>query len=243
MGRSRTGRLVIALALLLLAGVVLVGLIGEVVVRPEVEDQIADALVDELGLADPPEVEVRGFPLMLRALQERVDRIDVTVDGGVFEGMRVESVELRIEDVSFDTVELLRGSGTMRMAGGHGNATVTDVDVSAYLASIGLVATVEFAPGTVRVSGPVTVAGVTADASVTGELALVGDVLRFTPTAVQAAALGQAVEIPTVEDAVRRHFAFEVPVPELRGVRLAGVELGEGTASISATIAARVVAY
>lgn len=243
MDRSRTGRLVIALALMFLFVVGVVVVVGETVVRSEVEDQIANALDDELGLTEAPDVDVRGFPLVLRALQQRLDRIDVTVEGEVFEGMRVESVELRIEDVSFDTGELLRGSGTLRIGGGDGSATVTDVDVSDYLASIGLVARVEFAPGSVRVAGPVTVAGVTGDAAVTGELALVGDVLRFTPTTVQATAFGQRVDIPEVEDAVRQHFTFQVPVPELEGVRLAGVELGEGTASVSATVAGRTVEY
>jgi len=241
--RSRTGRLLIALGLMLVFVIAMVVVIGEMFIRPEAEEQIAKALVDELGLVEPPEVDVRGFPLVLRAVQERLDGIDVTVEGEVFEGMRVEVVELRIDDVSFDTGELLRGSGTLEIGGGGGTARITDDDVTEYLVANGLPATVEFAPGTVGVSGQVTVGGVTADASVSGELALTGNRLRFTPIDVRADAFGQIASLASLEAAVRQHFTFEVPVPQLDGVQLTAVAIDDGTASISAAVAPRTVAY
>src|SRR5512134_3759967 len=111
--RPRTGRLLLALAGMVLFVLVVIVVIGEVFVRPTVENEIAKGLTREFDLAADPDVQVDGFPLVLRALQERLDGIDISVDGQSFEGMRVEVVDLHIDDVRFKTSELINGGGTV----------------------------------------------------------------------------------------------------------------------------------
>lgn len=243
MRRSRTGRLLLALALMVLFVVGVVIVVGEVWVRPAVEDRIAEGIVDELGLTQEPDVKVRGFPLVLRALQEKLDGIDVSAEGEVFEGLRVESVELRIDNVAFETGELLRGNGTVRISGGDGRAEIVDDDLTAYLASMGLLANVEFRSGSVRVSGPISFAGVSTEVATTGTLGLTGDTMTFVPTGVELGGLSAVVDRAAAESIVRTHFTFQAPVPELRGVQLVAVRVGDGVATIDATFDALDVTY
>jgi hypothetical protein len=230
----------LALLVLLVVGVVVV---GEVWVRPTVEDEIAKGLVSELDLAAKPDVHLDGFPLVLRALQQRLDGIDVSVRDEVFEGLRVRQVELHIDDIRFDTSELLRGTGTIAVSGGDGRAEIADTDLSSYLQSTGLPVDVEFTAGSVRVSGRVTVSGVTADASVTGDLVLEANLLRFTPETVDVESVATSVDVATIESIVRRQFAFTAPVPQLEGVRLVAVEIGDGVATIDARFESLTVDY
>jgi hypothetical protein len=227
--------------LLLVVGAVV--LVGEVWVRPTVEGEIAKGLERELQLTTRPEVEVRGFPFVLRALQERIDGVDVTVDGEVFRGLRVQHVELHVDNVGFSTSELLRGSGSVRISGGDGRARITDADLTAYLATTSVPLVVRFENGAVHASGSATVAGARVSASVAGQLSLAGDVLRFMPTSVDVGSLPGAVDAATVESAIRREFAFDAPVPELRGVRLTGVRVGDGVAEIGAAFESLDVDY
>jgi hypothetical protein len=241
--RPRTARILLAVGGVLVLLLIVIVVVGEVVVRPAVEDEIARGLAREFMLDDEPDVEVEGFPFVLRAVQEHLDGIDISVAGQVFEGMRVEDVGLHIDDVRFDTSELLDGSGTVLISGGDGRAVVSDHDLTAYLVSTNLPVRVEFERGTVRVSGAVAVSGITADASVSGELVLDGAVLRFTPTAVDAGSIGGGVDVAEVESALRRHFTFTAPVPQLAGVQLTDVEIGDGTATIGAVFGSLAVAY
>ena len=243
MQRPRAGRLLLALAAMVLFVVVVVVVIGEVFVRPMVEDQIAKGLTREFGLAADPVVEVEGFPLVLLALQEHLDGIDISVDGQLFEGMRVEAVDLHIDEVRFTTSELLKGGGTVFISGGDGSAVIADTDLSAYLVSSGLPVDVRFEGGIVRVSGVVSVSGVTAEASVTGALVLDGDVLRFTPVTVDLGSLATTVDVAEAEAIVRRHFTFTAPVPRLQGVQLTEVAIGDGSATIGAVFESLAVAY
>jgi hypothetical protein len=243
--RPRTGRLLLALGAMFLFVVVLVVVVGEVWVRPTVEDEIADGLVTEFGLDEPPGVEVDGFPLVLKAAQERLDGIDISVEGQVFEGLRVESVDLHIDDVRFKTSELLKGGGTVTISGGDGTAAIMDDDLTQYLVTAqNLPVDVQFRAGAVRVAGSVSVSGITADASVSGQLVLDGSLLRFTPTTVDLGSLADSVvDVAQVEAMVRRQFSFTAPVPRLRGVQLQGVAIGDGEATIDAVFESLTVAY
>lgn len=227
--------------LVFVLGVVIV--VGEVWVRPAVEDQIAEGIVDELGLTSTPEVTVRGFPLVLQAARENLAGIDVVAKGEVFEGLRVDRMELRIDNVSFETGDLLRQSGTVRISGGDGSADITAEDLTAYLSSIGLNATVAFDSGTVRVSGPVSVAGTSTEVTTGGTLGLTGDKLTFVPTEIDLGELAGVIDPAVADSLVRSHFTFEAPVPDLHGVRLIAVRVGDGVASIDAQFDALDVSY
>jgi hypothetical protein len=232
--RTRIGRLLMALALVLVFVVVVVVIVGELIVRPRVEDEIAKGLTSELELTETPDVHVEGFPLVLHALQEKLDGIDISIDGQVFEGLRVQAVELHIEEVRFASSELLRGTGTVVIVGGDGRADVADADLTAYLASVGLPADVRFDGGMITVAGIVEVEGTGVPASVSGELVYDGARLRFTPTTVDAESVGAGVDLAAVEASARQQFAFTAPVPVLRGVQLTDVQVGDGIASIGA---------
>jgi hypothetical protein len=241
--RSRTGRLLLALAAMVLFVIVVVVVVGEVWVRPTVEDQIAKGVAREFDLSVEPDVQVKGFPLVLRALQERLDGVDVSVEDQVFEGLRVRAVDLHIDEVRFTSSELLRGSGTVVISGGDGQADILDDDLTEYLVGTGLAVDVRFEGGTVRVTGPVTVAGITANASVVGTLALDGDVLRFTPTTVDVGSIAGALDVAAVEAVVRQQFRFTAPVPQLQGVTLTEVSIGDGNASVDAVFDSLAVDY
>jgi hypothetical protein len=242
--RPRTGRLLLALAAMLLFVLLVVVVVGELAVRPRVEDEIAKGLVSEFALDEPPGVQVNGFPLVLKAAQERLDGIDIAVDGQTFEGLRVEAVDLHIDEVRFKTSELLGGGGTIVISGGAGSAEIVDEDLTQYLVTVqNLPVDVAFEAGAVRVSGSVSVSGITADASVVGTLALDGDVLRFTPTTVDLGSLVGTVDVAQVEAIVRQQFAFTAPVPQLQGVELRAVTIGDGQAIIDAEFQTLTVAY
>jgi DUF2993 family protein len=237
-------RLLGALTAALVFLAVFVLLAGELWIRPAVEDQIGKGVADELDLTETPDVEVKGFPLVLRAMQERLDGIEISVEGQVFEGLRVRDVDLHVDDVRFKSSELLRRGGTIVISGGGGHADIADSDLTAFLHGTGLPVDVTFDAGSVRVRGEVTISGVTVDASVTGELALDGVALRFTPTVVDVGQVVDAsVDISALEAEVRRQFAFTAPVPELQGVHLTAVQIGDGVASIDASFGTLTVEY
>ena len=102
-------------------------------------------------------MQVNGFPLVLHTLQEHLDGIDISIDDQVFEGLRVATVDLHVDEVRFASSELLRGTGTVVIAGGDGRAEVADVDLSRYLAGVGLPVDVRFDGGVIHVSGTVAV--------------------------------------------------------------------------------------
>lgn len=243
MQRSRTGRLIVALLLMLLFVLGVVVLVVEMWVKPAVEREIADGVADELALSTRPDVSIRGFPLALHALRESVEGLDISVDGEEFEGLRVEQVELHVDEVVFSSNELLGGGGTIEVAGGDGTATITDDDLTDYLTGTGLPIAVRFEQGAVRATGTVSVAGISADASVEGELVLAGDVLRFTPTTVDASAFTSVADVGAVESEVIRQFTFQTPVPVLEGVTLTEVRVGDGVATIGATFGFLAITY
>lgn len=243
MQRSRTGRLLVALLLMFVFVLGVVVLVVEMWVKPAVEREIADGVADELALSTRPDVSIRGFPLALNALRESVDGLDISVDGEEFEGLRVEQVELQVDEVAFSSNELLGGGGTIEVAGGDGTATITDDDLTDYLAGTGVPIVVRFEQGAVRATGTVTVAGISADASVEGELVLAGDVLRFTPTTVDASAFTSVADVGAVEDEVIRQFTFQTPVPVLQGVTLTEARIGDGVATIGATFGFLAITY
>jgi hypothetical protein len=236
-------RLLVVVTATLVVLLVVVVLVGEFWLRPAVEDRIAQGVADELDLAEVPHVEVKGFPLVLRAAQGGLDGIEISVEDEVFRGLRVRSVDLHIDDVEFKTAELLRRHGTIVISGGGGRADITDSDLTSYLRANGWAVDVHFVAGSITVAGTVVVSGITTEASVAGELALDGDVLRFEPKVVEVQSIDASLDVSVVEALVRQQFAFTAPVPVLEGVRLDAVQIGDGMASIEASFGTLAVEY
>jgi hypothetical protein len=231
--RRRRRRLLVALALLCVLFAAGVVALGEIVLRPTAERRIAEGLADELGLARRPSVHVDGFPIVLDALRQRVDGVDVDIAGETFSGLRVEQLSVHIRRVSFRTGEVLGGSGTIRVAGGDGEALITDADISAYLERAGVPVRVRFSPGRVTVTGTLTVAGSTATVSVSGPLELTGDTLRFTPSSLD---LGPLAGIAGAGALAATQLGFTAPVPDLEGVRPTTVTVRDGVAAVAASL-------
>ena len=116
--------------------------------------------------------------------------------------------------------------------------TVTDADLSRYLADRGLPFDVRFTPGQVTVGGTVTVAGMEIRVEASGALAVEDGELSFTPASIQAVGARATLTVPqAVLDAFRGTVAFSVPLPEVVGVQLTDLQIGAGTVTLRAELA------
>jgi hypothetical protein len=224
--------LLIALVLLVLAALVA----GEVIVRPLAERAVAEDIQARYALDERPSVSLGGFPFLVRVAMGRLPSADGRLRDLTVEGFTVQQADLRLQDVRFDLVRLASGDGQVSADSGQAEATVSDVDLTNYLAGLGLDFDVRFTPGAVTVGGAVTVAGVEVRVQATGTLAIQDGQLSFAPQSVEAG--NASVTVPKgLLDNFRRAVAFTVPIPEVAGVQLTDLELGIGTATLRADLA------
>jgi len=220
-----------ALRALLLIVVLLVALAlvaGEVLLRPLAQRAVAEDVQDRYQLDQRPSVHLGGFPFLVRVVMGHLPSATGRLRDTTIEGLTLEEVELRLQDVRFDTFDLLGGDGEVR----------ADVDLSRYLADRGLSFDVRFTPGQVTVGGTVTVAGTDVRVEATGALAIQDGQLSFRPAGIQLVGSRATLTAPqAVLDTFRDRVAFTVPLPEVAGVQLTSLEIGTGTATLRADLA------
>ena len=215
-------------ALIVLA--VLVLLAGEFLAKPAAEEVIASHLAQSYGLVRRPTVRLQGSPFVVRAVQGRLDAVEVILDDHEAEGLRVKTFTLRLEPVTFELIPLLRGTGSAMTERGDAAAALRDSDVTSYLKARDVPITVSFSSRGVTVSGRVSVAGVATDVAATGRLTVSDRALRFTPETARAGS--EEVDLRAVSDL----FSFSVPIPEILGVRLTSLIVRDGEAALSADV-------
>jgi hypothetical protein len=224
--------LLIALVLLVLAALVA----GEVIVRPVAERAVGEDIQARYELEERPSVTLGGFPFLVRVALGRLPSAEGQLQNVTVEGFTVQEANLRLHDVRFDVVRLADGDGQVSADSGRAEATVSDVDLTNYLAGLGFDFDVRFTPGEVTVGGSVAVAGTEVRVQATGVLTMSEGRLSFAPAGVE---VGTAtVTVPqNLLDGFRRTVAFTVPVPAVAGVQLTDLELGSGTATLRADLA------
>ena len=226
--------LLVALLLVVLLALVA----GEVILRPLAERAVARDVQDRYQLDQRPSVHLGGFPFLVRVAMGHLPSATGRLRDTTVEGLTISLAELRLQDVRFEALRLLDGDGEVRADSGQAAVTVTDADLSRYLADRGLPLDVRFTPGQVTVGGTVTVAGVEIRVEASGALAVEDGELSFAPASIQAVGARATLTVPqAVLDAFRSTVAFSVPLPEVVGVQLTDLQIGAGTVTLRAELA------
>jgi hypothetical protein len=108
--------------------VVLLGLavVADFIVRQVAEDKLAARVGSALELNEEPELELSGWPFVLRALDGTFPEVEVTADTLRSRGVELEDVKVSLTDVRFDLGDVISGSDrSVRTAGGRGSAALT----------------------------------------------------------------------------------------------------------------------
>ena len=203
---------------------------GDFGFRAYAESRMASKVQTGLALREKPDLDLRGFPFALAMARGRLSSAGFEADGVVNEGLRVEHVQIDLRTVTFSTSAILAGSAdaTIEARSGDGEATVTQEDLSAFLADRGYAGRILFGAGVATVE--TSFAGLGA-VSATGPLRVDEQGrLVFEPERVDA---GGEVPFP-VED-LNLGFGFELPKPFV-GFRYTGIEVTEGRATLQIAI-------
>jgi LmeA-like phospholipid-binding len=136
-------KLVIGLLVLALAFVV-----ADFVARSYAEDRASTALQDSFHLSKKPTVTLAGFPFLFHAASGHFDSISLSDKDFHVQGVDIRSIELTLHDVHFSLKGLTSGrGGTVRVARGEGNASLTGEAVTELLRGQGAPVTIRFEGG------------------------------------------------------------------------------------------------
>ena len=215
----------ILIALLVLAAI---GLGVDAGARAVAEARLASSVQRALQLPDEPDIELQGFPFLLQVARGRLDSLDVELRDVDAEGLNLDRVTLRFEELVFDRVALLRGAGTVSVSSGSAQAVVTEDDLSTYLQEGGTPVLVRLDGPDIRVSTRISTGAETTSATAEGPVRVEGGRLLFSPDQVEVEG---TVGVPAAA------LAFDVALPELvPGLRYESVLVNDGIAAIEADL-------
>ncbi|HVE73936.1 MAG TPA: DUF2993 domain-containing protein [Mycobacteriales bacterium] len=168
--------------------------------------------------------DIAGFPFLAQALRGRYREVAVTARGVASGPTRVESLQVRLEDVRVPLSEALSGSVRAVPVSGVRGSAVLDY---ASLSRKGVA--VSGRDGLLRVSGTISVLGQRLPASVVSKVRLEGGQVVAVPVRYEVSGRPAA---PGVVAFVREQLAFRRQLPELPfGLRVTGVSVAaEGVA-------------
>lgn len=144
---------------------------GDFLVRRAVEGHLEDRLTTALKTDGRVDVALPSFPLTLKLLGGRLDKVEATASGISTEALAVSDLHAVARNVSFSFGDLLQGKGRVRVGRASATGAVTEDAVNQALSSAGTDVTVILDGETVRVSSP----GLPGEA--TGTLEIEGDEL------------------------------------------------------------------
>ncbi len=99
-GRSRFAALPALVKLVLVTGLFAVCLLlADRLAEAYAQSKAADKLQNSLGLATRPDVDIHGFPFLTQVLDDRVDRVDVTVPDVSADRVSLAEVRASVRDV------------------------------------------------------------------------------------------------------------------------------------------------
>jgi hypothetical protein len=213
------------LLVLAILAVLVVG--GDVVIGSIAEARLAERAQNRLGLAERPEVDLKGFPFLLHALRRRFPEVSVEARDVRVQGLSIDRFVLRLRDVRFDTTgSIAGGAGTLSAREGQGTVELTQAALGAFLERNDVPVRVELLGSSrARVSGTVTALGIEVEASAEGPLAATDGSLEFRPERVE---VGDGIEVPASA------LAFQVELPAaVPGVVYEGIAVERGRAFLS----------
>lgn len=199
-------------------------------VRIWAEGRLAASVQRSFELPEKPNLDLDGFPFLLRLAQGRFASATVESEDVVLEGLRVASVRIDGRDVRFSFRDLVRGGedAVVLVHGGSGSLEVDDESLSEYIQNRSVPITVEFLGPEVRTSTTVSIGEVDTVAEATGQLEISDGSLLFTPETVS---IDGEIGVPP------EALAFRVPLPTLvEGAVYERVIVGEGTARLEFTL-------
>jgi hypothetical protein len=213
------------LLVLAILAVLVVG--ADVVIGSIAEARLAERAQNRLGLAERPDVDLKGFPFLLHALRRRFPEVSVDARDVRVQGLSIDRLVLRLRDVRFDTTSSIAGgSGTLSAKGGQGTVELTQASLGAFLERRDVPVRVELLGSSrARVSGRVTALGIELEASAEGQLAATDGSLEFRPERIE---VGDDIEVPASA------LAFQVELPAaVPGVVYEGITVERGRAVLS----------
>jgi LmeA-like phospholipid-binding len=214
------------LLVLVVLGVIAVGV--DAGARAVAEARLASSVQNALNLPDRPDIELQGFPFLLQVARGRLEALEVELDDVDAEGLNLDRVTLSFEELTFDRVILLRGTGTVSVSSGSAQAVVTEDDLSAYLQEEGTPVLVKLDGPGIRVSTRINTGGETTSATAAGAVRVEDGRLVFSPDEVEVEG---TIGVPAAA------LAFDVTLPDLvPGIRYESVLVNDGIAAIEANL-------
>jgi len=197
--------------------------------RALAEARLASSIQGSMGLQERPDIELEGFPFLLHAARGRLEAASVELRDVEAEGMALEHVTLSFEDLVFDGVALVSGSGTVASRGGTAQVVLTEDALSGYLQEQGTPVEVRLRGPDIRVATRIDIGAGTTTATAEGPVRVESGRLVFSPEDVQ---IEGSVGVPAAA------LAFDVPIPELvPGIVYQRVLIQDGVAAIEASLA------
>lgn len=224
---------------LVIVGIVLAILViglfvaSDAIAEPMVERRIGEEIQQRYGLDKRPSVNIDAFPFAIDAARGDIEHLEVKADDVVVEGLTVDHVELDIFDLHYSLREVLQDNESARADRVDATVRIAQPALNQYLVDQQLAYVVTLTDDRITVAGTVTVAGVSTPASATGELSIVDGTMAFHPTNVSVP--GTSLDATALSDATAG-LSFAVPMPEVVGVRLTGVDVVEGFATLQADV-------
>lgn len=223
-GRGFGGALSVILVVL---AILLVGL--DFGVRFWAQRWLSGRLERTLSLAEPPDLQLGGFPFLLQVAEGRLSEVEAALEGVSADGLVLDRVRLRLERVHFSRGDLLiGGEGDVEVGRGTGEVEVEEASFNDYLRDQGVPVTVRLVGPRIRASAAIEVGGREASASAVGPLRIEDGSLVFEP---------RRVEVEGDFGVPPAALAFRLPLPPpFPGLRYEGARVREGLLVLQARL-------
>lgn len=210
---------------------------ANLVVENVAESALAGGAQSAFGLPAKPDVEINGFPILVRLFAREVPSVDVTAADVPLgdDELRARTVSIRLETVRVS--DFFGGENlSFSIARGRVAAEVTDAALTDLLRRSGEELRVGFRPGRTTVRASPRIGGRERDVRARGRLRLSRGAVVFEPDRVTV----DGEEPPSeLRSRARREVAFRVPLPPLPGDgRISDIETLEGFARLTADLGA-----
>lgn len=217
--------------------VILAGLFlgANVVAQNVAEDRLASAVQTSFGLDSPPQVNLAGFPIIVRVLTGTLPELGFRADDVEVEGLKLSAVTAELFDIRADG-GLLNTEG-LRVTIGRGEirGQASERAINDYLRVQGEDATISIEPNNVaQIQKRGTFRGNRRSITATGTISLRGGRLRFDPKTVEVD--GRPPPASFAAEA-KRQATVAVQVPPLPGgIKVTALETTSGAITLVAVL-------
>ncbi|WP_106402357.1 LmeA family phospholipid-binding protein [Actinocorallia populi] len=208
-------KFLIVLLVLVVAGLIGADRFGEA----RAENEVARQVAAQYRLPEQPSVEIGGFPFLTQAISGNYGQIDVSIGDYTQQGVTVQDVNIRLNDLKAPLGDLLNGDQTnVRAERATASAVIPYAVVQKATADKG-VQKVSRSGDNVLLEGTVSFHGLSAQVGVNVSIKTTERGVTLTPESVQAS----GIQVPL--DLVKQNFTSTVPVTGLpMGSRITSVE-------------------